>query len=120
MFVGALIGAWLASCGSTRRRRRCSWAIPGSLALGGALGTIAVVANHEIVLLLIGGLFVLEAISVIVQVFCFKRPASACSRWRRSTTTTNSSAGANRPSSSASGSSSLVLALAGLATLKLR
>ena len=43
-----------------------------SLALGGALGTIAVVTNHEIVLLLIGGLFVLETVSVIVQVISFK------------------------------------------------
>lgn len=45
----------------------------GSLALGGALGAIAVAANHEIVLAIIGGLFVLEAASVIIQVFFFKR-----------------------------------------------
>ena len=45
----------------------------GSLALGGALGTIAVAAHHEIVLAIVGGLFVLEAVSVIVQVFWFKR-----------------------------------------------
>ena len=44
----------------------------GSLALGGLLGTIAVVTKHEIVLGIIGGLFVLEAISVIVQVLSFK------------------------------------------------
>jgi phospho-N-acetylmuramoyl-pentapeptide-transferase len=45
----------------------------GSLALGGALGAIAVAANHEIVLLIIGGLFVVETASVIIQVFVFKR-----------------------------------------------
>ena len=44
----------------------------GSLALGGALGTIAVAIKHEIVLAIIGGLFVLEAVSVIVQVTSFK------------------------------------------------
>jgi phospho-N-acetylmuramoyl-pentapeptide-transferase len=45
----------------------------GSLALGGVLGTIAVVAHHEFVLAIIGGLFVVEALSVIIQVFWFKR-----------------------------------------------
>ena len=70
---GALIGAGVpASCGSTRRRRRFSWATPGSLALGGLIGTIAVAVKHEIVLVIVGGLFVLEAVSVIVQVTSFK------------------------------------------------
>ena len=45
----------------------------GSLALGGALGAIAVAAHHEIVLAIVGGLFVLEAASVIIQVYFFKR-----------------------------------------------
>ncbi|GGC25499.1 phospho-N-acetylmuramoyl-pentapeptide-transferase [Novosphingobium marinum] len=45
----------------------------GSLALGGALGAIAVAAHHEIVLAIVGGLFVVEAASVIIQVFFFKR-----------------------------------------------
>ena len=44
----------------------------GSLALGAALGSIAVATKHEIVLAIIGGLFVLEAVSVIVQVASFK------------------------------------------------
>src|SRR6266849_140789 len=44
----------------------------GSLALGGLIGTVAVITKHEIVLAIIGGLFVLEAISVIVQVVSFK------------------------------------------------
>ncbi|MBU3258569.1 phospho-N-acetylmuramoyl-pentapeptide-transferase [Roseovarius sp. PS-C2] len=45
----------------------------GSLALGGALGAIAVVTKHEIVLGIVGGLFVVEALSVIIQVLYFKR-----------------------------------------------
>ncbi len=45
----------------------------GSLALGGALGAIAVATKHEIVLAIVGGLFVLEAMSVIIQVLYFKR-----------------------------------------------
>ena len=44
----------------------------GSLALGGLLGTVAVATKHEIVLAVVGGLFVLEAVSVIVQVVSFK------------------------------------------------
>ena len=45
----------------------------GSLALGGALGAIAVVTKHELVLAIVGGLFVVEALSVIIQVLYFKR-----------------------------------------------
>ena len=45
----------------------------GSLALGGALGAVAVATHHEFVLVIVGGLFVLEAVSVIIQVFWFKR-----------------------------------------------
>jgi phospho-N-acetylmuramoyl-pentapeptide-transferase len=44
----------------------------GSLALGGLLGSIAVAVKHEIVLAIVGGLFVLETVSVIVQVLSFK------------------------------------------------
>src|ERR1700744_5142668 len=44
----------------------------GSLPLGGALGSVAVVAKHEIVLFIVGGLFVVETVSVIVQVISFK------------------------------------------------
>ncbi|NDV00363.1 phospho-N-acetylmuramoyl-pentapeptide-transferase [Pseudoroseicyclus tamaricis] len=45
----------------------------GSLAMGGALGAIAVATKHEIVLGIVGGLFVVEALSVIIQVFYFRR-----------------------------------------------
>ena len=44
----------------------------GSLALGGLIGTVAVATKHEIALAIIGGLFVLEAVSVIVQVVSFR------------------------------------------------
>ena len=45
----------------------------GSLALGGALGAIAVATHHELVLAIIGGLFVVEALSVVIQVIVYKR-----------------------------------------------
>ena len=57
----------------------------GSLSLGGALGAIAVVAKHEIVLAVIGGLFVLETVSVMVQVISFKLTGKRVLPWRRST-----------------------------------
>ena len=44
----------------------------GSLALGGALGSMAVLSKHELLLALVGGVFVLEALSVMIQVFSFK------------------------------------------------
>jgi phospho-N-acetylmuramoyl-pentapeptide-transferase len=44
----------------------------GSLPLGGALGVVAVISKHELLLLLVGGLFVIEALSVIFQVASFK------------------------------------------------
>ncbi len=92
----------------------------GSLALGGALGAIAVAAHHEIVLLLVGGLFVLETASVIIQVFWFKRTGKRIFRmapihhhfeqlgWAESTVVIRFWI------------ISIVLALLGLATLKLR
>jgi len=45
----------------------------GSLALGGALGAVAVATHHEFVLAIVGGLFVLEALSVVIQVLVYKR-----------------------------------------------
>ena len=44
----------------------------GSLSLGAALGTVAVIIRHEYVLIIMGGLFVIEALSVMVQVISFK------------------------------------------------
>ena len=45
----------------------------GSLALGGLLGTVAIITKHEIVLAIVGGIFVMEALSDIIQVFWYKR-----------------------------------------------
>jgi phospho-N-acetylmuramoyl-pentapeptide-transferase len=45
----------------------------GSLSLGGVIGTISVITKHELVLCIIGGVFVIETLSVIIQVFYFKR-----------------------------------------------
>ena len=63
----------------------------GALALGAALGTIAVIVRQEIVLFIMGGVFVVETLSVMLQVASFKydRPASASSAWRRCTITTS-------------------------------
>ena len=92
----------------------------GSLALGGALGAIAVSTHHEIVLAIVGGLFVLEAVSVVVQVFFYKRTGRRVFRmapihhhfeqlgWSEPTVVIRFWI------------ISFVLALAGLATLKLR
>lgn len=92
----------------------------GSLALGGALGAIAVASHHEIVLAIVGGLFVVEALSVIIQVFWFKRTGKRIFRmapihhhfeqkgWAESTVVIRFWI------------VSIVLALMGLATLKLR
>ncbi|HDZ87314.1 MAG TPA: phospho-N-acetylmuramoyl-pentapeptide-transferase, partial [Nitrospirae bacterium] len=44
----------------------------GSLGLGGALGTLAIITKHEIVLAIVGGIFVIETFSVIIQVTSFK------------------------------------------------
>ena len=72
----------------------------GSLALGGALGTVAILIKQELLLPIVGGVFVIEGASVIIQVASFKlAAASACSRWRRSITTSSSSAGRSRRSS---------------------
>ena len=55
----------------------------GSLALGGALGTVAVITKQELLLVIAGGVFVLEALSVIIQVFSFKMTGKRVLRWRR-------------------------------------
>jgi phospho-N-acetylmuramoyl-pentapeptide-transferase len=54
--------------------------------------------RHEIVLGIVGGLFVLEAMSVIIQVIVYKRTGKRVFRWPRSTTISSSSAGRSRPS----------------------
>ncbi|MFA6267870.1 MAG: phospho-N-acetylmuramoyl-pentapeptide-transferase [Pseudolabrys sp.] len=72
VLCGAVIGASLGFLWFNAPPASIFMGDTGSLALGGMLGTIAVATKHEIVLAIIGGLFVLEAISVIVQVVSFK------------------------------------------------
>jgi phospho-N-acetylmuramoyl-pentapeptide-transferase len=120
IFCGAMIGAGLAFLWYNAPPAAVFMGDTGSLALGGALGTIAVVAHHEIVLGIIGGLFVVEALSVIIQVFWYKRTGKRIFRmapihhhfeqlgWSEPTVVIRFWIIA------------LVLALAGLSTLKLR
>ena len=69
---GALIGAGVGFLWFNAPPAQIFMGDTGSLALGGMLGTIAVAIKHEIVLAVIGGLFVMEALSVVVQVASFK------------------------------------------------
>src|SRR5687767_5950440 len=73
IFCGAMIGAGLAFLWFNAPPAAVFMGDTGSLALGGVLGAVAVATHHEFVLAIVGGLFVLEAVSVIVQVFWFKR-----------------------------------------------
>ncbi|QJP16402.1 phospho-N-acetylmuramoyl-pentapeptide-transferase [Starkeya sp. ORNL1] len=72
VICGAIIGAGIGFLWFNAPPAQIFMGDTGSLALGGLLGTIAVATKHEIVLCIIGGLFVLEAVSVIVQVVSFK------------------------------------------------
>lgn len=72
VFCGALIGAGLGFLWYNAPPAAVFMGDTGSLAMGGALGTISVITKHEIVLAIIGGLFVMETVSVIIQVVSFK------------------------------------------------
>ncbi|PNU01893.1 phospho-N-acetylmuramoyl-pentapeptide-transferase [Novosphingobium guangzhouense] len=120
IFCAGIMGAGLAFLWFNAPPAAVFMGDTGSLALGGALGCIAVAAHHEIVLAVVGGLFVLEAASVIIQVFWFKRTGRRVFRmapihhhfeqkgWRESTVVIRFWI------------ISIVLAVLGLATLKLR
>jgi phospho-N-acetylmuramoyl-pentapeptide-transferase len=120
IFCGGVVGAGLAFLWFNAPPAAVFMGDTGSLALGGALGAIAVTAHHEIVLGIIGGLFVVEAMSVIIQVFVYKRTGKRVFRmapihhhfeqlgWHESTVVIRFWIIA------------FVLALAGLSTLKLR
>ena len=73
VFCGAIIGAGLGFLWYNAPPAKIFMGDTGSLALGGALGAVAVATKHEIVLGIVGGLFVAEALSVMIQVFYFKR-----------------------------------------------
>ena len=72
VFFGAIIGASIGFLWFNAPPAKIFMGDTGSLALGGSLGAVGVATKHEIVLAITGGLFVLEAISVIVQVISFK------------------------------------------------
>lgn len=72
VICGAVLGAGLGFLWFNAPPAAIFMGDTGSLALGGLIGTIAVATKHEIVLAIIGGLFVLEALSVIIQVGSFK------------------------------------------------
>lgn len=72
VFCGALVGAGLGFLWFNAPPAAVFMGDTGSLSMGGALGTLAVVTKHEIVLGIIGGLFVIETLSVIIQVVSFK------------------------------------------------
>ena len=73
VFLAALIGAGLGFLWFNAPPAAVFMGDTGSLALGGALGAVAVAVKHEIVLCIVGGLFVVETLSVIIQVGWFKR-----------------------------------------------
>lgn len=120
ILCGAIIGAGLAFLWFNAPPAAVFMGDTGSLALGGALGALAVASQHEIVLGIIGGLFVVEAMSVIIQVFFYKRTGKRVFRmapihhhfeqlgWSEPTVVIRFWI------------ISIVLALAGLSTLKLR
>ena len=72
VFCGSLIGAALGFLWFNAPPAKVFMGDTGALALGGSLGSIAIMVKHEIVLAIIGGLFVLETLSVIIQVISFK------------------------------------------------
>jgi len=120
VLCGAIVGACLAFLWFNAPPAAVFMGDTGSLALGGTIGVIAVVTHHELVLAIIGGLFVMEALSVVIQVFFYKRTGKRVFRmapihhhfeqlgWAESTVVIRFWI------------VSFVLALAGLATLKLR
>ncbi len=73
VFTSALIGGGLGFLWYNAPPAAVFMGDTGSLALGGALGAIAVAIKHEIVMGIVGGLFVVEALSVIIQVLYFKK-----------------------------------------------
>lgn len=73
IFLAGLIGAGLGFLWFNAPPAAVFMGDTGSLALGGALGGVAVATKHEIVLAIVGGVFVVETVSVIIQVFWYKR-----------------------------------------------
>ena len=120
IFCGAIIGSCLGFLWFNAPPAKIFMGDTGSLALGGSLGAVGIITKHEIVLAITGGLFVLEAVSVIVQVLSFKLTGKRVFRmapihhhfekkgWSESTVVIRFWI------------ISIILAMIGLATLKLR
>jgi len=72
IFCGGLVGAGLGFLWFNTYPAQVFMGDTGSLALGAALGTVALITKHEIPLAIVGGIFVLETVSVIMQVVSFK------------------------------------------------
>ena len=72
IFCGAMVGSCLGFLWYNAPPAKIFMGDTGSLSLGGSLGAVSIVAKHEIVLGIVGGIFVLETISVIIQVISFK------------------------------------------------
>ena len=73
VFLAALVGAGMGFLWFNAPPAAVFMGDIGALSLGGALGAVAMATKHEIVLMIVGGLFVVETLSVIIQVFWFKR-----------------------------------------------
>jgi phospho-N-acetylmuramoyl-pentapeptide-transferase len=120
VFCGALLGAGLGFLWFNAPPAMIFMGDTGSLSLGGALGAIAVAAKHEIVLAIVGGLFVLETVSVIVQVISFKLTGKRVFRMAPLHHHFEQKGWAEPTIVVRFWIISVVLALVGLATLKLR
>jgi len=120
VICGAVIGAGLGFLWFNAPPAAIFMGDTGSLALGGMIGAIAVATKHEIVLAIIGGLFVLEAVSVIVQVISFRLTGKRVFRMAPIHHHFEIMGGTESQVVIRVWIISVVLALLGLATLKLR
>ena len=73
VFCSSLIGAGMGFLWFNAPPAKVFMGDIGALGLGGALGAVAMVTKHEVVLVIVGGLFVVETLSVMIQVFWFRR-----------------------------------------------
>jgi len=72
IFCGSIVGSCLGFLWFNAPPAKIFMGDTGSLSLGGSLGAVSIISKHEIVLAIVGGLFVLETVSVIIQVISFK------------------------------------------------
>ena len=120
VFCGALVGGGLGFLWFNAPPARIFMGDTGSLALGAALGSVAVITKHELVLAVVGGLFVLETVSVIVQVASFKLTGKRIFRMAPLHHHFEKKGWAEATIVIRFWIIAVILALAGLATLKLR